>query len=54
MTLADYVAEDGLVLVLVLGTVKILCPSIGKCQGQEAEVGGLGRGGVIGNFQRGK
>ena len=30
-----------------LGPVKILCPSIGECQGQEAGVGGLvirGRG----------
>jgi hypothetical protein len=25
-----------------LGPVKVLCPSIGECQGQEAEVGGLG------------
>jgi hypothetical protein len=25
-----------------LGPVKILCPSIGECQGQEAGVGGLG------------
>jgi hypothetical protein len=25
-----------------LGPVKFLCPSIRKCQGQEAEVGGLG------------
>jgi hypothetical protein len=24
-----------------LGSVKVLCPSIGQCQGQEAEVGGL-------------
>jgi hypothetical protein len=28
----------------VLGLVKILCPSIGECQGQEAGVGGLGAG----------
>jgi hypothetical protein len=29
-----------------LGPVKVLCPSIGDCQGQEAGVGGLGsRGG---------
>jgi hypothetical protein len=30
-----------------LGPVKVLCPSIGECQGQEAGVGGLvsiGRG----------
>jgi hypothetical protein len=25
-----------------LGLLKIICPSTGKCQGQEAEVGGLG------------
>jgi hypothetical protein len=25
-----------------LGLAKIICPSIGKCQGQEAGVGGLG------------
>jgi hypothetical protein len=25
-----------------LGLSKILCPSIGECQGQEAGVGGLG------------
>jgi hypothetical protein len=28
-----------------LGPVKVLCPSIGKCQGQEVGVGGLGRRG---------
>jgi hypothetical protein len=27
-----------------LGLVKIICPSTGQCQGQEAEVGGLGAG----------
>jgi hypothetical protein len=32
-----------------LGLVKIICPSTGECQGQEAEVGGLGnRGGYTG------
>jgi hypothetical protein len=39
-----------------LGLVKVLCPSIGECQGQEAGVGGLGsrwRRDGIGNFQRG-
>jgi hypothetical protein len=39
-----------------LGLAKILCPSIGECQGQEAGVGGLGsrgRGEVIGDFWRG-
>jgi hypothetical protein len=25
-----------------LGSVKVLCPSIGECQGQEVGVGGLG------------
>ena len=25
-----------------LGPMKVLCPSIGECQGQEAGVGGLG------------
>jgi hypothetical protein len=30
-----------------LGPVKVLCPNIGECQGQEAEVGGLGRGGGV-------
>jgi len=40
----------------VLGPVKVLCPSIGECQVQEAGVSGLGsRGGSkgIGDFQRG-
>jgi hypothetical protein len=39
-----------------LGLAKILGPSIGECQGQEAGVGGLGnrgRGKGIGDFQRG-
>ena len=39
-----------------LGPVKVLCPSIGECQGQEAGVGGLGsreRGEGIGDFWRG-
>jgi len=38
-----------------LGLVKILCPIIGECQGQEAGVGGLesrGRGEGLGDFQR--
>jgi hypothetical protein len=38
-----------------LGSVKVLCPSVGECQGQEAEVDGLlsrGRGKVIGSFWR--
>jgi hypothetical protein len=36
----------------VLGLVKIICPSTGECQGQEAGVGGLGSraGGGIGDF----
>jgi hypothetical protein len=40
-----------------LGTVKALCPSVGECQGQEAEAGGLvsrGRVKGAGNFRRGK
>jgi hypothetical protein len=39
-----------------LGLVKVLCPSIGECQGQEAGVGGVGSRGrrvEIGDFQRG-
>jgi hypothetical protein len=28
-----------------LGPVKVLCPSIGECQGQEAVMGRLGSGG---------
>jgi hypothetical protein len=38
------------------GPVKALCPSVGECQGQEAEVGELvswGRGQEIGDFRRG-
>jgi hypothetical protein len=35
-----------------LGLSKILCPSIGKCQGQEEGVGGFGRRGrVLGIFR---
>ena len=34
-----------------LGLVKVLCPSIGECQGQEAGVGGLvSRGGGRGSW----
>jgi hypothetical protein len=39
-----------------LGPVKVLCLSIGECQGQDVGVGGLGtrgRGEWIGDFQRG-
>jgi hypothetical protein len=41
-----------------LGSVKVLCPSVGECQGQEMGVGRLlsrGRGEMIrgGVFQRG-
>jgi hypothetical protein len=39
-----------------LGPGKVLCPSIGESQGQEAGVGGLesrGRGEGMGVFQRG-
>ena len=44
MAPAAYTAEDGLVghQWEVLGPVKVLCPSIGECQGQEVGVGGLG------------
>jgi hypothetical protein len=38
-----------------LGLAKILCPSVGERQGQEAGVGGLGSRGMgegIGDFQR--
>jgi hypothetical protein len=46
MDLAAYVAEDGLVCHLgEENPVKALCPSVGKCLGQEAGVGGLGAGG---------
>jgi hypothetical protein len=40
-----------------LDPVKVLCPSIGECQGQEAGVGGLvssGRGERIEEFLEGK
>ena len=39
-----------------LGPVKVLCPSIGECLGQEMGVGGLGSRGSgerIGDFWRG-
>ena len=42
MSLAAYVAEDGLVLGgEALGLAKIICPSTGEYQGQEAGVDGL-------------
>jgi hypothetical protein len=45
MSLAAYVAEDGLVghhwEERLLGLAKIICPSTGECQGQEAGVCGL-------------
>jgi hypothetical protein len=59
MAPAAYIAEDGLVghqREEALGPVKVLCPSIGECQGQERGVGGLGsrgRGEKIGDFWRG-
>jgi hypothetical protein len=59
MSLAAICIKDGLVsqqLEERLGLAKILCPSIGECQGQEARVGGLGSNGSregIGDFQRG-
>jgi hypothetical protein len=40
-----------------LGPVKVLCPSVGECQGQEEGVGGLGnrgRGGGDRGFSEGK
>jgi hypothetical protein len=40
-----------------LGPVKVLCPSIGECQGQKVGVGGLvsrGREKGIGGFRREK
>jgi hypothetical protein len=39
-----------------LGPVKVLCSSIGECQGQEEEVGGLGSEEVGGDrgFSEGK
>jgi hypothetical protein len=38
-----------------LGPVKVLCPSIGKCQGKEAGVGGLvSRGWEVGWGCRGR
>jgi hypothetical protein len=39
-----------------LGPVKVLCPSIGECQGQDVGVGGLvnrGSSKGIGGFKRG-
>ena len=42
-----------LAFIKCLGLGKVLCPSIGECQGQEAGVGGLGsraRGQGIGDF----
>ena len=52
MDLAKYVVEEGLVghhWEEILGPVKVLCPSIGECQGQEVGVGGLvSRGRKIG------
>jgi hypothetical protein len=45
MALAAYVAEDGLVGhqwdERPLALLKVLCPSIEDCQGQEEGVGGL-------------
>jgi hypothetical protein len=37
-----------------LGPVKVLCPSIGECQGQEAGVGGLGSGGGGRGYSEGR
>jgi hypothetical protein len=60
MTLAADVTEDGLVgdqweEIDAFGPVKVICPRIGECQGQEAGVGGLvsrGKGEGRGDFQR--
>jgi hypothetical protein len=35
------------------GPVKVLCPSVGECQGQEAGVGGLVRREVGGDREKG-
>ena len=57
MSLAAYIAEMAYQPSMggeALGLVKILCTSIGECQGQEAGVGGLGSRGRregIGDFQ---
>jgi hypothetical protein len=44
MSLAEYVAEDGLVVhhweERSLGHANFICPSTGECQGQEVGVGG--------------
>jgi hypothetical protein len=43
MALGAYAADDGLV-----GSLKVLCPSIGECHDQEAGVSGLGSKGRLG------
>ena len=60
MALAAYVAENGPSWSSMggeaLGLVKVLCPSIEECQGQEKGVGGFwsrGSGEGTGDFQRG-
>jgi hypothetical protein len=60
VSLAAYVAEDDLVDRSsvggeAFGSVKVVYPSLGECQGQEAGVGrlGSGGGGGIGDFWRG-
>jgi hypothetical protein len=54
MALAAYVAEEwpsqSSMGGEALGPVKVLCPSIGDCQGQEA---GVNKAKNIGGFQRG-
>jgi hypothetical protein len=57
VSLVTFVAEDRLVdhQWEDLGLAKIICPSTGKCQGQEAGVSGLGsrvRGGYRGLLER--
>jgi hypothetical protein len=47
----------GLLMSRFLSSVKVLCPSIGECQGQEAGVGWLGsreKGEGMGSLQRGE
>ena len=61
VALAAYVAEDGLSRSSMggeaLGPMKVLCPSVGDCQGQEAGKDGLvsrGRGIRDSGFSEGR
>jgi hypothetical protein len=38
----------------IFGLAKIICPSTGKCQGQEAGVGGLGSNPIVNSKKRKK